>query len=212
MSRQKATREWGALLRRLHAINLPGHGPLLQALETERTLGDFLRDDLGERLRPAAEMDWPAAVNGINRLLEWLAEVEARADSRARLLHGDLHMANVLCDPTAAEIQVIGVIDLDDAWAGPPEADLARIEVLHGPLFGHALPDPWFECLAEGYGGAHDARLLGFFRAYQLLNLGYHAAVTGLESHAADVARAAQAEVRALNSHGGTHTAVLFSI
>jgi aminoglycoside phosphotransferase (APT) family kinase protein len=211
MAREKATREWGALLRRMHAINLPGHGPLLQALEIERTLGEFLRDDLGERLRSAAQVEWPAVGEVISRLLEWIPEAEARAESRARLLHGDLHSANVLCDPTGDEIQVTGVIDLDDAWAGPPEAELARIEVLHGPLFGQPLPAPWFECLAEGYGGAFDELLLGFFRVYQLLNLGYHAAATGLSAHAADVARAAEGEARALNSRGCRHTAVLAS-
>jgi hypothetical protein len=105
-----------------------------------------------------------------------------------------------------------GVIDLDDAWAGPPEAELARIEVLHGPLFGHPLPGSWFDILVEGYGSALDGHLLGFFRAYQLLNLGYHAAVTGLKVHAAEVARVAEAEVRALDRRGCRHIEVLASI
>ena len=211
-ARRKAVSEWGALLRRMHMVHLAGHGPLLEAQQIERTLGDFLRDDLQDRLRPAAQVDWPAGAEVMDLLLAWLPEAEARAESHARLLHGDLHQANVLCDHAGDDIQVIGVIDLDEAWAGPPEAELARIEVLHGPLFGQPLPGSWFELLVEGYGSALDGHLLGFFRAYQLLNLGYHAAVTGLEAHADDVARAAEAEANALSRRVCRHIEVVASI
>ena len=56
------------------------------------------------------------------------------------------------------------------------------------------------EDLTEGYGEELDPLLLGSFRSYHLLNMGYYAAMTGHGMHAAGVAKAAQCELDALGS------------
>ena len=42
------------------------------------------------------------------------------------------------------------MLDFEDSIAGPVEADLAKTEVLHGPLFGRPLAGDWFTRVLEG--------------------------------------------------------------
>lgn len=71
---------------------------------------------------------------------------------------------------------------------------MAVAEPIHGPLF-HPLPEGWTAELRGGYGETLDSAALAFYRAAHLANLGYHAALTDLHAHAADVLRAARAAV-----------------
>jgi aminoglycoside phosphotransferase (APT) family kinase protein len=207
--RTAALQSWGALMRRIHQVQLPGHGPLLEAREAPRPLEDFLRSDVEERLRPAAEGVWPAGVRALDRLAESVPTIKARSEANgAVLLHNDLFTANVLCEREEDRIDCVGVLDLEDAFAGPPEADLAKTEILHGPLFNRPWEGFWFERILEGYGDDPDPRLIAFFRAYHLLNMGYHAAATGLEAHAEEVAHAAAREIKAMES-GRRHREVV---
>jgi aminoglycoside phosphotransferase (APT) family kinase protein len=107
-------------------------------------------------------------------------------------------MANVLCRVEDGEIRCVGFLDLEAALAGPPEADLAKIGIYHGPLFGKPLNGCWFERVWEGYGKPLDPIVLAFFRAFHLVNIGFHSAFTGNKAHAGEIARAAQEEVDAL--------------
>lgn len=68
----------------------------------------------------------------------------------------------------------------------------------HGPLFCHPLPEGWARWLREGYGSEPEPFALAFYRAYHLANLGYYSALVGHGEHAREVARALDAEVRAL--------------
>lgn len=202
-ARRRALRSWGRLLRRVHEVELPGHGPIPEAARRPASLGGFLRRDLGERLRPAIAGVWPAGLPTLDALSGLVPGVAARAGAGGGVLvHNDAHMGNVLCEveEEKEEVRCVGVLDLEDAFGGPAEADLARTGVLHGALFGRPLPDPWFERLRAGYGAGLDAFVLGFFRVYHLVNLGFHAALQGLEPHADEVARVAAAEVGALQN------------
>lgn len=195
VAREEALRDWGRLLRRMHQIRLEGAGPLVA--EWGVSPGGAVVSDLQGRLLPAAKAGWPGGLPAIEALTS-MARPTCSSAGPSVLLHGDLFSANVLCEVTLRGARCVGVLDLEDAFGGPPEADLARTEILHGPLFGRALPASWFEVLLEGYGRVIDPALLGFFRAYHLLNMGYHAAVTGLQAHAEDVAEAAGEEIQAI--------------
>ena len=121
------------------------------------------------------------------------------------LVHNDLHMGNVLCAEQGRGIRCVGVLDLEWAIAGPPESDLARVQVLHGALFGQPLDGPWFEAVLAGYRDPLDAFALTFYRAYHLLNLGYHAALAGHDGHAAAVRRTVARELAGLRSLVGAN-------
>jgi hypothetical protein len=191
--RAAALRSWGELIRRIHGVRL-------RAAESEEEgTPAFVRGDLEERLLPNLRTGWPDAVRAAERLLRAVPQVEARsAGTTAVLVHGDMHMGNVLCEGDGETVRCVGTIDLEAAHAGPPEADWATMQLLHGPLFGQPLEEGWLAHVAEGYGRTLDPVLLAFFRAYRLLNLGFHAAVTGLTAHAEEVASSAAREVELL--------------
>lgn len=193
-------RSWGRRLAELHAIELDGHGALDAA---PSPLRDWLAADLGERLRPALVGAWPRGAAALDALAQRLAALPA---ARATLVHNDLFDRNILCDPLTDE--VVGMIDFEDAFAGPAEADLAKTELVHGPLFRDPLEGDWFDALVDGWGGLPDAGALSAFRIWNLLNMGYYASLQGYEAHVADLGRAVEAELRAFGD-GRRHRAVL---
>lgn len=198
-ARTRALRDWGRLLRRVHRVRPRGHGALPSAERVPGSLQAHLAADLGARLLPAVRQTWPAGVDVLEALIDAVPAVAARTGAPV-LLHGDPHQGNVLCRGEGTKVRCAGVIDLEAAWSGPPEADVAVAELIHGPLF-HPLPAGWTAEFRRGYGEALDAAALAFYRAVHLVNLGYHAALTGLHGHAADVlgaARAALSELRRL--------------
>jgi hypothetical protein len=190
--RTAALTSWGALMRRLHRIRLPGAGPLPQALSGGLPASAFLADDLAQRLAPALQSDWPEGQAALHRLMAVVDRHADRIDARPVVLnHGDLFTANILCEPGTpirCPIRCVGLLDFEDALAAPPEADLARSELLHGPLFGNPLPDGWFDHVLAGYGHDIDIGLVELFKAWHLLNMGYHGALTGHRPHASLVA------------------------
>lgn len=189
-ARRRLLREWGRLARRIHRVTLPGHGPLQRP--HPGGLGGYLRHDLAGRLLPAVAGTWPDALPLVEALAEAADRVARRlAGTPATLVHNDLHAGNVLC--SADGERCMGVLDLEAAFAGPAEAELAHVQVLHGPLFGKPLPAGWEDEVLRGYGRALDPVGLAFFRAYHLVNLGFHAALCGHAAHAADVLAAAEA-------------------
>jgi aminoglycoside phosphotransferase (APT) family kinase protein len=191
--RPRALRDWGRLLRRIHRVRPRGHGALPGAERTAGSLEGHLAIDLGDRLLPAVRQTWPAGVDLVGALADAVPAIAARAGEPV-LLHGDPHQANILCALEGRKIRCTGVIDLEAAWGGPPEADVAVAELIHGPLF-RPLPDGWTAEFRRGYGEVLDGAALAFYRAMHLANLGYHAALTGLHAHAADVLNAAHAAV-----------------
>ncbi len=206
--RRGALRSWGALTRRIHTVRLPGSGHLRHAYRERMPLRRFLQSDFEERLLPSLDETWEEGAALAHALSVMLPEVEARASRRANVLvHGDLFAANVLCRRKAG-VDCVGVIDFEDAFAGPPEAELARTEILHGPLFGRHWPGDWFGELRAGYDEPLDPVLMSFFRMYHMLNMGFHAAQIGLNAHAAQVAEAARRE-REVQGRGMSHEEAL---
>lgn len=206
-ARPEAVRSFGRIVRRLQEVTLPGHGALLEARTGRTELGPWLRVDLGERLLPAVEADWPDGAAAVRALLEAVPDVARAVSGPPVLVHNDLFDQNVLCSGGPETLACVGVIDFEDAFAGPPEAELAKTEILHGPLFGQPWLWDWRPYFLEGWGAEPEPLLLAFFRAHQLANMGYHARLVGLDAHAREVARTLEAEVRALGS-GASHREV----
>lgn len=194
-ARDAALRSWGAVLRDLHSVELHGFGPIHEGAGEYASLTDFLEADLGGRLYPAVAAVWGEGLAVLERLRSAIPAVAARAHVPARLLHNDLHMGNVLCEAASGAVACVGLLDLETAIAGPAEADLASVEVHHGPLFAQPLAGDWFAELCAGYARDLDPFVLSFFRAYHLINMGFYSALVGHAEHAADVAAAARREV-----------------
>jgi aminoglycoside phosphotransferase (APT) family kinase protein len=195
--RTEVLRSWGELLRRLHQVELSGHGPIYDAHEGSCTLSSFLRNDLGGRLLPAVRGCWAEGTEIVESLLAIAPAIAARIpNSQATLIHNDVHMGNVLCGPDGGvAVRCVGLIDLEAAHGGPPEADLAIMVVLHGAHFEQPLNGDWFAHVVEGYAREPDPEMMSFYRTYHLVNLGFYSALVGHAEHAAQVAGAAYEEL-----------------
>jgi len=185
--RLRLLESWGALLHRLHSFELRGVGPLADPALRSADAGEYLRRDLAGRLIPILETHLPQAVD-IARTLA--ASVEALQAARSVVVHNDVFDQNVLCDDAACT----GLLDFEDAFAGPPEADFAKLELLHGPLFGQPWSGTWLEALRAGYEHTLDPRLVAAFRTLALLNMSWHGTTIGLADHSRMLVRAAAAE------------------
>lgn len=189
-----ALRSWGELVRDIHRTTLPGHGPIPRCMEGAAPLSQTLAEDLGGRLYPALWAEWPTVVPLVDLLLGAIPEVTERAGETAALLHGDLHMGNVLCAVEGEGARCVGLLDWESAQGGPPEFDLARLAVSNTTLFNRPVRGEWLASVLEGYGETPDPLLLSFSRIHHYLNLGFHSVLVGHDCHAGEVARAAEAE------------------
>lgn len=193
--RVQALESWGAMLRRVHAVRMQGWGPVAGG-QKHPSLRRYLESDVHHRLLPAVHGEWPEAVAAVEAIARAVPRVAGRtAGRRPVLVHGDVHMGNILCDPAGGSPRCVGLLDLEAANTGLPENDLAIAEVLHGPLFNQALPEGWDGPVLEGYGAALNAYALQFYRAFHLANLGFFSALVGDVEHAAEVLAGLEAEV-----------------
>ncbi|MEX2583486.1 MAG: aminoglycoside phosphotransferase family protein [Gemmatimonadota bacterium] len=197
--RGAALRSWGELIATLHSVRMEGFGPLADEATPTTGLATFLRAELEGRLLPAVTGEWPAALPSLHRLIRAVDEVAGRAGERSRLVHNDMHMGNVLCEVSDDDdVRCVGLIDLETALAGPPEADVAIMEVQHGDLFGQPVEAPWIEGVKAGYTEALDPVVVNFYRAFHLINMGFYSALIGHDWHAQQVAAAAARETAEL--------------
>jgi aminoglycoside phosphotransferase (APT) family kinase protein len=193
-----AMRSWGELISQLHQVRLAGAGPLADETTSTRSVADFLQIELGVRLLPAVAAEWSEARWIVEQLLAVCEEVAARVGERNCLVHNDMHMGNVLCRVGASEVHCAGLIDLETAISGPPESDIAGMEVHHGALFSQPIQGNWREQVRDAYGRKLDEWVVNFYRAFHLVNMGFYSALIGHEWHASQVARAAGEEVERL--------------
>lgn len=170
--RRIALRSLGSLMRALHRVRVPSFGRLPEALSGSRTLAAFLHEDLAYRLLPAVRSGWEAGVPLVSNLVDYLPSVVQRLEGRFPILtHGDLFAGNVLCANQSGRCE--GLIDLEDATANIPEADIARLELLHGPMMGHPWCGDWMEEVLVGYAARPDPLILRFYAAYHLANFAF---------------------------------------
>jgi len=190
----RALRSLGKLIDQVHSVKVSGHGPLAVA-DQKPSFEAFMHADLGYRLFPAVSADWHAGVPLLERLRSAIAPTAERVSADgSTLLHNDLHMGNILCENSDAGVRCVGLLDLETAFAGPPEADLAILEVHHGPLFAQPIGGDWIAHVRSGYRRTLDPVVMSFFRVYHMLNMGFYSAIIGHEEHADRVAKAALEE------------------
>jgi aminoglycoside phosphotransferase (APT) family kinase protein len=190
--RETVLRDWGRLIARVHSVPQASAGTLLQSARRGVCAPEYLRTALHDRLLPSVRGTWPAGVPVVERLLEALCPLGRHlGELDTTLLHNDPHMGNILCEQKDGEIRCVGLLDLESALAGPREADLAMLDVLHGPLCGNPLQGRWFDVLQGGYARALDPVALAFFRVYHTANMGFYSALIGHELHAGELARSA---------------------
>jgi len=198
--REAALQSWGSLLGRLHGIRLEGAGPLSDEETPHRRLGSFLSGELRDRLLPAVTAEWPGALGVVERLILEAPEVERRVGDRTSLVHNDMHMGNVLCRVEGGMVSCVGLLDLETAVVGPPEADVAGVEVHHGALFAQPIEGGWQRHVRSGYGRELDEWVVNFYRAFHLLNMGFYSAMIGHHWHAERVGEAAVRELEVLGT------------
>ena len=190
--------DWGVLLRRMHDATPPAAGEALERYTTDALA------DLSLRLRAQIGWVWPDFLPIFERLRALVPALEDRTTAAPVLLHNDLHMSNVLCRPEGrgplgpTQIRCIGAIDLEDAALGLAESDLGRIAACHHPLFGRPLDGRALHRIAEGYARPLDPLLIAFFRAYHLVNVGYHRAHCGQRACLQDIAEVIDEDVRVM--------------
>lgn len=189
--RREAMVSLGQLIRRVHDLGAAGHGDLIAALGCVQSLSQVLAEDLGGRLMPAVSTEWPEAASLVELLLQMIPQVVRRTATEGVMLHGDLHMANVLCERDGGMVRCVGLLDLECAHAGPPESDLARLAVIQTDLFQMPIEGPWLDWVIEGYAGPMNPLVFHFYAIYHLVGLGYHSASIGHDVHAEHVAAAA---------------------
>jgi aminoglycoside phosphotransferase (APT) family kinase protein len=199
-NRQRALESLGRLLTRIHQIRLPGWGHLPRLERGSNALERFLHQDLAERLLPAVRALWSGGAAPIEELIGRIPAAVADGGSRAVLSHGDMHIQNVLCDERDGEIECVGLLDLDNARAAPPEWDIASFQVLHGAHFEQQMDERERSALVRGYARSLNPVLLAFLRAYHLSNLGFASALADDHFHAGIVADALAHEVALLNA------------
>lgn len=212
--RRRALVSLGGLLRRIHEIPATGWGPLWRERSAEgvpvhATAADFLRADLLERLRPALGGEAPGAMDILEGLVVRIGDLPLQ-DEAPVLVHNDPHFSNILCDEDVDGVRCVGVLDLEAAAGGAPESDVAWLATIHSPLLAgrpetadpEADPEAWETHVETGYGRTLRSKVVSFFRVYHLLNVGFHAALTGRHEHAGAVFAAARAVAGAPSDEG----------
>src|SRR5690606_30648166 len=180
-ARQAAMRSLGRLLRRLHTVEAPGWGPLREGARA--TQAAALQHELQSRLLPATIAHWP---DGIALLEQLIDRIPVLAPHRTpSLVHGDLHLGNVLCHAQNGRVRCVGLLDLDEVAGGTPEADVASLEVLHGPVFEREVERPLLAAVREGYGAPLDEPVVRYYNCVHLANQGFSSAFLEHHEHAA---------------------------
>lgn len=109
------------LVRRLHTVTTPPWLPRHTSLDYTREVRGFLRlmAEHTPKTAAAASQVWQTLLRSQSQLLKRLT-----APGRATILHGDLHLGNVILNQ-----KQVTLIDLSDASAGHPMFDIARLGV-----------------------------------------------------------------------------------
>jgi aminoglycoside phosphotransferase (APT) family kinase protein len=185
-----AWRRAGEELRSLHEIRVPGFGPLVPGTNDLTGASDewcpfvrFAREAGIRRLVDSGVMDSRAGERLESRYDEAAAELNAWTDGR--LLHGDLEGGHIL----VADDQYQGIIDFDQAQAGDPRWDLARVTLWDG--------DGALDALLDGYGrDAVDRDDRNVILPLYLLAFVVHHAVEFADRGELSIARALVAQTR----------------
>lgn len=198
--REQALVSWGEMLTRMHTVRLSRWGAI-RGGPVHRSFEAYMEADLRTRLIPAVWGEWPEASAPVEELARAVTVLASRLRDRSPVMvHGDVHMGNILYDPDPDGAGCVGVIDLESASGGVAESDLAIAQVLHGPLFEQPLPAGFIGTVVESYGSRPDPFAMAFFRTYHIANLGFFSALVGDTEHASEVLGLLEAELGRLKA------------
>jgi aminoglycoside phosphotransferase (APT) family kinase protein len=145
---RNAYRQLGKAIGQLHCIAFPSIGEINASGQVEQPdpscLSALRRRALKLIRSPRLQYAFLVALEQRSDCFERVAE--------SRLCHEDLHGYNILFAHLAGEWRLATILDFDKAWAGPPETDLARLELWKGMT----SPDFWaayrlYRSLEDGY-------------------------------------------------------------
>jgi hygromycin-B 7''-O-kinase len=158
-------RRMGAALRSIHGIEQEGFGYRLSRMQdADRRNDRFMRGVFDRRSEVYLERTGDRELTEAAR--QYVADRAAlfALCTTPVLLHGDFHEGNVIVDDRAGTPVLSGVVDLENALAGDPVVDLARLYSFN--IRGDAVK---LDALFDGYGSVPpdwDARR----RLYQLVH------------------------------------------
>lgn len=123
-----AQRQIGDAVAQLHQITFPAFGEIGSdgqvAQPTLSCLAALKRHAARIILSPRLQEAFLSALELRSACFEPIQEIG--------LCHEDLHHGNILFTQRAGHWQLATLLDFDKAWAGPPESDLARLEIWRG--------------------------------------------------------------------------------
>lgn len=159
-------REIGALLARLHTIQLDAFGYIgtQGVVEPHESNGAYMRHQFAKKLREHAELGGDETLGA--RIGAYVAERAQLFDGCAApsLCHNDCHEGNLI----ARDGRIVAVVDFQNAVGGDPLLDLAKCA-----YYTHRDRETVVAALAQGYGplrdGWHDA--LDLYVLYHQLEL-----------------------------------------
>ncbi|MEV4320228.1 aminoglycoside phosphotransferase family protein [Actinocrispum sp. NPDC049592] len=155
-------RQMGALLARIHAVAQPAFGYVVtEVLEPEATNLAYMSRQFAAKL---ADFLRYGGDPGLHALMEGYVERHRdlfAACSQAVLCHNDFHEGNIL----VTDGRVTGVVDMENAVAGDPVLDLAKVD--YYAVRGSAAK---FAGLLAGYGEFARDRL-AIYKLYHALEL-----------------------------------------
>jgi hygromycin-B 7''-O-kinase len=122
-------RRLGGLLAMLHRLEQPAFGYVTtEILDPVPTNARYMRERFGRKLTEFAEHGGDAALRGaIDRFVASHADAFAACPG-AVLCHNDFYEGNVLVARTDDTWQVTGIIDMENAIAGDPLVDIAKLD------------------------------------------------------------------------------------
>ena len=146
-----AHREIGAAVGQLHRIGFPAFGPIGGSGQVQQSSDASILPALKKhaaRIIPTPRL-LDAFLDALERRSKWFEQHQ-----EASLCHEDLHHSNILFEKQGGEWRLSAILDFDKAWAGPPESDLARLEIWRGmtsPDFWAAYLDVRAAAVDDGY-------------------------------------------------------------
>jgi aminoglycoside phosphotransferase (APT) family kinase protein len=159
----------GALMRELHTVKMDGYGYVVdQVIDPQPTNDRFMRQLFDRAFSGEAEIGGDPAIRaGARRVL---TEIESafEACDRAVLCHDDIHLGNVLVDPSAMG-RIVGLVDVENTFAADPLFDVAKT-LLNLEVDGTTA---FRQCFLDGYGplGPRADERMRLYEIYHLLEL-----------------------------------------
>jgi hygromycin-B 7''-O-kinase len=167
---ESINRQVGVLLRMLHAVTFDAFGYIgtTGVFESHPTNSAYMRFQFEKKLREFGEL---GGAEELHRTIErYVTErVELLTGCpRATLCHDDCHEGNILLLPTGDGWRISGLLDFENAVAGDPLLDLAKVH-----CYSRRPSEARLTALVDGYGPLRDdwREALDLYVVYHLIEL-----------------------------------------